>query len=87
MPFGLKNANNTFSWTMDDIFKDWIDQFLRKFIDDVNIHSGTWSDHLQHIWLVLQKLVEVNFKLNLSKCCFDYKSITFLVHVVNCTSS
>lgn len=29
MPFRLKNATNTFSQTMVDIFKDWIDQFLK----------------------------------------------------------
>ncbi len=49
MPFGLKNATNTFSRTMVDIFKDWTDQFLKLFIHDVNIHNGTWSNHLQHI--------------------------------------
>jgi hypothetical protein len=46
MPFGLKNPTSTFSWTMVDIFKDWIDQFLKIFIHDVNIHDGTWSNHL-----------------------------------------
>jgi hypothetical protein len=39
MPFGLKNATNTFSWTMVDIFKDWINKFLKVFIHDVNIHD------------------------------------------------
>jgi hypothetical protein len=41
MPFGLKNTTNTFSRTMDDIFKEWTNQFVKVFVDDVNIHSGT----------------------------------------------
>jgi hypothetical protein len=85
MPFRLTNANNTLSWTMADIFKDWSNQFLRVFVDNVNIHNGTWFDHLQHI-LVLQMLVEVNLKFNLSTCCFGFKSTTLSGHVVNCTS-
>jgi hypothetical protein len=26
---------------------------VKTFINDVNIHSGTWNKHLCHIWLVL----------------------------------
>jgi hypothetical protein len=53
MPFRLKNATSTFSWTMVDIFKEWTNQFVKVFVDDVNIHSGTWNEHLGHIKLVL----------------------------------
>jgi hypothetical protein len=41
MPFGLKNATNTFSWTMVDIFKEWTNQFVKLFVDDIDIRSGT----------------------------------------------
>jgi len=51
MSFDLKNATNTFLQVMADIFKDWTNQFLK--VDDVNIHSGMWNEHLQHIRLVL----------------------------------
>jgi hypothetical protein len=37
MPFGLKNAIGTFSRTMAEVFKDWTNQFLKVFVDDVNI--------------------------------------------------
>jgi hypothetical protein len=53
MPFGLKNATSTFSRTMVDIFKEWSNQFVKVFVDDLNIHSGTWNEHLCHIRLVL----------------------------------
>jgi hypothetical protein len=38
MPFGLKNATSIFSQTMAKVFKDWINEFLKVFVDDVNIH-------------------------------------------------
>jgi hypothetical protein len=68
---------------MVDIFKKWNNQFLKVFVDDVNIHSGTWFEPLHHVQFIFQKLFEVNFKLNPSKCCFGSKNITFLGHVVD----
>ncbi len=53
------------------------------FVDDGNVHSGTWFEPLHHIWFILQKLFEVNFKLNPNKCCFGFMNITFLGHVVD----
>jgi hypothetical protein len=46
MPFGLKNATSTFTRTMSSIFKEMGDKFLKVFVDDLNIHSESWEDHL-----------------------------------------
>jgi hypothetical protein len=48
MPFGMKNATNTFPHIMVDIFKKWISQFLKVFVDNINIHNNTWVEHLHH---------------------------------------
>lgn len=52
-------------------------------MDDLNIHSMTWENHLQHLQFMMMKLREVNLKLNPSKCEFVKTSIRFLGHVVN----
>jgi len=83
MPFGLKNLTSTFTRTMSEVFKDLGGEFLKVFVDDLNIHSGNWEEHLQHLEMVLCRLRGVNLKLNLNKCCFPAKSITFLGHVVS----
>jgi hypothetical protein len=83
MPFRLKNATRTFSRTMANVFKDWIDQFLKIFVDDVNVHRNDWRDHLNHLRMVFDKLKLVNLKLNPEKCCFGAKEITFMGHVIN----
>jgi len=83
MSFGLKNATSTFTQTMSEVFKDLGDRFLKVFVDDLNIHSESWEDHLQHLEVVLSKLREVNLKLNPNKCYFAAESIVFLGHVVN----
>jgi len=83
MPFGLKNATSTFTRTMLEVFKDLGSKFLKIFVNDLNVHSESWGEHLQHLDAVLYKRREVNLKLNPSKCCFAAKSITFLGHVVS----
>jgi hypothetical protein len=83
MPFGLKNAMITFSPTMSNVFKDWTNQFLKIFVDDVNVHGNDWKDYLDHLNMVFDKLKMVNLNLNLGKCCFGVKEITFLRHVIN----
>jgi hypothetical protein len=83
MPFGLKNATSTFTWTMTEVFKGLGDSFLKIFVDDLNVHSEEWQDHLQHLGAVLSRLREVNLKLNPSKCCFAAGSVVFLGHVVS----
>jgi len=68
---------------MSKVFKNLGDKFLKVFVDDLNVHNESWEEHLQHLDIVFFKLREVNLKLNLNKCCFVAKNITFLRHVVN----
>jgi hypothetical protein len=83
MPFRLKNATSTFTRTMSEVFKDLGNTFLKVFVDDLNVHSETWNDHIRHLDAVLSKLREINLKFNPSKCSIVAKSITFLGHVVS----
>jgi len=83
MPFGFKNATNTFTRTMSLVFKELGNKFLKVFVDDLNVHNENWEDHLRHLEVVLSKLREVNLKLNPGKCCFAVESIVFLGYVVS----
>jgi hypothetical protein len=56
MPFGLKNATSTFKRTMSEVFKELGSRFLKVFVDDLNVHSESWGEHLQHLDAVLCKL-------------------------------
>jgi hypothetical protein len=46
MFFCFKNATNTFTKTMAEMFKELGDKFLKIFVDDLNMHSGDWEEHL-----------------------------------------
>jgi len=70
MSFRLNNATRMFFKTMAKVFKDWTNQFLKVFVDDVNIHNQTWEEHLTHLKAIRTQLQEVNLKLILGKCSF-----------------
>lgn len=78
---GMKNATSTLSRTMIEVFRAYLDKFLKVFVDDLNVHSLSWEKHLEHLHYVLLKLREVNFKLNLRKCEFEKANLAFLGHV------
>jgi hypothetical protein len=82
MPFGLKNAPATFQQLMDYVLRDYIGKFVQVYIDDINIYSETFEDHLKHIRLVNQKLREAGLKLKKKKCFFMKKKLEFLGHVI-----
>ncbi len=65
------------------MFKDWIKQFLKVFVDDVNIHSQTWEEHLTHLKAILTRLQEVNLKLNLDKYSFGAQKFVYLGYVMS----
>ncbi len=78
---GMKNATSTLSRTMIEVFRAYLDRFLKVFVDDLNVHSLSSEKHLEHLHYVLLKLREVNFKLNLRKCEFEKANLAFLGHV------
>jgi hypothetical protein len=41
---------------MTTIFKELGDKFLKIYVDDLNIHSKNWEEHLQHLDVVFFKL-------------------------------
>jgi hypothetical protein len=60
MPFGLKNATNTFTETMLEVFKELGDKLLKIFVDDLNMDNKSWEEHLQDLDVVFFKIREVN---------------------------
>ncbi len=83
MPFGLKNATNTFTKTMSEVFRNLRDKFLKVFVDDLNVHNESWEEHFQHLETMFTKFKEINLKLNPNKCCFATNNITFIGHVIS----
>ncbi|GES72730.1 retroviral-like aspartic protease 1 [Rhizophagus clarus] len=83
MPFGLCNASATFQRLMDIVLRDILWQFVVVYIDDINVGSKTFEEHLLHLEQVFSRLAQAGLKLSPEKCFFFKDEIPFLGHVVS----
>src|SRR4051812_43076423 len=83
MPFGLCNAPATFQRLMDDVLRDLLWDFVVVYLDDLNIFSRTFEEHLTHLRTVFDRLKQAGLKLNPEKCRFVSPELTFLGHVID----
>jgi len=79
MPFGLTNATAAFQQLMQQVLKGLnpqdCDPFVSVFIDNIVVFSKTLDKYLEHIFLVLNRLSDVNLELKPSKCHFLVKEV------------
>jgi hypothetical protein len=80
MPFGLTNAPATFCTLVNDIFREWLDDFVVVYIDDILIYSGSLEEHAEHLQKVFQRLRENKLYAKLEKCEFGVTEVDFLGH-------
>jgi hypothetical protein len=83
MPFGLVNALATFMDLMNRVFRDFLDQFVVVFIDNILIYSKSLEEDENHLRCVLQRLKDKQLYTKFSKCEFWLDKVTFLGHVVS----
>lgn len=83
MPFGLTNALPAFMDLMNKVFKEYLDQFVIIFIDDILIYSRLKDEHEYHLTTVLQILHEKKLYPKFKKCEFWIKQFSFLRHVIS----
>ena len=58
MPFGLTNAPAVFQALVNDILRDVINHNVFVYLDDILVFSETLEEHIAHVRLVLQRLLE-----------------------------
>ena len=78
MPFGLTNAPAVFQYMMNDIFREYLDDFIVIYLDDILIYSKNEEEHDKHVCLVLEKLHERGLYAKLEKCQFHQTEMEFL---------
>ena len=81
MPFGLRNAAQTFQRFIDEVLRDL--HFSYAYIDDVLIASSTPEEHKQHLKLVLDHYRQFGVIINPIKCELGVSELTFLGHYLN----
>ena len=80
LPFGLSNATQTFQRFMDEVIRGL--NFAYSYLDDILIASKNEEEHSQHIRQVLERLRAYGVTLNVDKCVFGVRELSFLGHWV-----
>ena len=80
MPYGLRNASQTFQRFMDEVLRGCPGCFV--YIDDILVSSASPEEHHTHLRLVLERLNSYGVILNPDKCVFGAPRIQFLGHDV-----
>ncbi|KAJ8375597.1 hypothetical protein SKAU_G00061770 [Synaphobranchus kaupii] len=81
MPFGLKNAAQSFQRLMDSVLTDM--SFVFVYLDDILVASSSEGEHLTHLRDLFTRLNQHGLILNPAKCLFGLPSIHFLGHLIN----
>ena len=75
MPFGLKNAAQTFQRFMDNVFRDM--QFVYVYLDDILVGSSSVEEHCVHLRQLFEPLAEYGLVVNPQKCVLGQLSLDF----------
>ncbi len=81
MPFGLKNAAQTFQRLMDTVCAGL--DFVFVYLDDILVASANESEHLQHLEQLFSRLAKHGLIINPKKCKFGLSCIEFLGHKID----
>jgi len=81
LPYGLRNAGNTFQRMMDSILGDL--PYCFTYVDDILVFSSSLEEHVEHLLQVLLLCRQHGLTIGLPKCEFAVPEIEFLGHVLS----
>ena len=81
MPFGLRNAAQTFQRFMDQVLRGVTSAYA--YIDDVLIASSTPEQHINDLRTVFERLAAHGIIVNPNKCVFGVSELDFLGHHID----
>ncbi|KAI3354811.1 hypothetical protein L3Q82_004536 [Scortum barcoo] len=84
MPFGLTNAPAVFQGFINEVLREYLNDFVFVYLDDILIFSPDPATHQRHVRQVLSRLLENKLFVKAEKCEFHGSSVSFLGFVVPC---
>ena len=81
MPFGLRNAGQTFQRLMDSVLRGIPNVFV--YIDDILVASHSAEQHVKDLEAVFRRLRDHGLLQRPDKCRFGLPSIAFLGHQID----
>ncbi|XP_072772650.1 uncharacterized protein [Nerophis lumbriciformis] len=81
LPFGIHGAPATFQRMMDRVLRPH-QEYAAAYLDDIVIHSTSWSLHLQHLDAVLGALRRAGLTVNAKKCRVGLTETDYLGYTI-----
>lgn len=78
MPFGLKNASQTFQRFMNKVCENL--DFVFVYLDDVLVFSIDEKSHKKHLRILFERLEKFGLKIKPTKCLLGVTQLEFLGH-------
>jgi hypothetical protein len=82
LSFELCNESITYQHYMNDVFFDYLNEFVSTYINDILIYSNSKTKHTKHVKRVLQRLKNVELQADIDKCDFFVHEIKYLDLIV-----
>jgi len=83
MPFGLTNAPATFQRLINAVLVGTQGIRCLVYLDDIVIYGSSLQEHNKRLTEVLQRLRKHNLKLQVEKCEYLRKEVTYLGHIMS----
>ena len=81
--FGLKNAGATYKRAMNALFHDMLGHNMEVYIDVIVVQSKRFSEHVDHLKKIFERMRHHQLKLSPLKCAFGVCARNFLGFLVH----
>ncbi len=83
LPMGLTNACETFQEMMNKVLDGLLTVICDVYLDDIIIYSNDLEEHVKHVQLVIDRLIQYNLKVKLEKSKICQDKIEYLSHTIS----
>jgi hypothetical protein len=83
LSFELCNESTTYQHYMNDVFFDYLNDFMSIYINNILIYSNFKREHVKHVKKMLQRLRNADLQIDIDKCEFFVHEIKYLDLIVD----
>jgi Reverse transcriptase (RNA-dependent DNA polymerase) len=85
MSFGLTNVLIIYQALINNILREYLDDFIVVYLDDILIYSKNEKEHTGHVIKILKILERTGLKINGEKLIFYQTEVEFLGYILTIT--
>ena len=82
MFFELCNVLEIFQFFINEIFREYLDDFCIIYLNDILIYNNNFEKHQKHVHKILDKLRKEHIYLNIKKCQFNVIKVKYLELII-----